>query len=301
MAILDMDNFKEVNDKCGHSAGDQLLKNFGHALREYVAPVGVVGRFGGDEFIIINLKDHRLDDVKKYFNEMYESEKVVRRNYVAGDTVFNITATVGSSTHSRDSRDFDVLFERADKALYRGKTKGRNCYVTYIHDMHKNIDIKDINKVNVHAVMDHVSSIFIANKKIEKLIEEALKIIHKELNVSLAFYVDENSRMMTSKVKGVNKLEPKTIEQVNKMFGDHKMIEFSNLSKVKGTTGKIANDLTSNNIEAILIKKVYFGENPYGFIGLLTINDNRIWQNDDKVLITFLEKLIGFARLHNID
>ena len=120
MAILDMDNFKEVNDKCGHSAGDQLLRNFGHALREYVAPVGVVGRFGGDEFLIINLKDHKLDDVKNYFKAMYESEKVVRRNYLAGQTVFNITATLGSSTHSRDSRDFNILFEKADKALYKG-------------------------------------------------------------------------------------------------------------------------------------------------------------------------------------
>ena len=79
------------------------------------------------------------------------------------------------------------------------------------------------------------------------------------------------------------------------------MVEFSNVSKYKGEKGKIITDLLFNNIEAIMIKRVYFGESPYGFIGLLTINDNRIWQNDDKVIITFLEKLIGFARLHNID
>ena len=149
--------------------------------------------------------------------------------------------------------------------------------------------------------MDHMSSIFCNDKKFEKLIEQALSILQKELNVSLAFYVDENNRMYSSRAKGINKLEDSTIEQVNHMFGDHKMIEFSNLSKFKVASTKIGNDFISNNIEAILIKKVYFGENPYGFIGLLTINDNRIWQNDDKVLITFLEKIIGFAKLKNIN
>lgn len=300
MAILDLDNFKLVNDKYGHSVGDQLLKQFGMSIREYIAPVGVVGRFGGDEFLLINLKTHRFDDIKQYFHELYNSEKVVRRNYYIGEIAFDVTATVGTATFSRDSREYDQLFIKADKALYRGKSKGRNCYVIYNEEMHNNIDILDINKLNVPAVMDHISSIFLFNKKIDKSIEESLAILQKELYLNLAFYVDTTGRMITSKARGSIRLDPRTIVQAEQFFGDQKLIEFSNLSKYTGERGPIIMDFLSNKIESVLIKKVYFGEKPFGMIGFLTIGDNRIWQQDDKIMLTYLEKLIGFSRLHRI-
>ena len=299
MGILDMDNFKLVNDTYGHATGDHLLKQFGRALCDYIAPYGVVGRYGGDEFILIDLKHHRYDEVKKFYCDMYNSDRVVRCDYYIGDNVFHVTATTGTATFSRDSREYEGLFEKADKALYKGKTKGRNCYVITIYNQEGDSE-KDYDKLSTYDFMDSISSVFAVNKKMDKLIEEALRVLQKNLDLSLAFYVDENARIYSSKCKGVNKVDSQKLLEIDRIFGNEKIIEYSNISRFKGEKNILINELLKNQIDSFIIKKVYIGENPYGYIGFFTINDNRIWQNDDKVLLTFLEKIIGFARLHNI-
>ena len=66
MGILDIDNFKLVNDNYGHKIGDGCLQQIGEGLANYVGNEGLVGRFGGDEFIIIWLKGTSYDDVHAY-------------------------------------------------------------------------------------------------------------------------------------------------------------------------------------------------------------------------------------------
>ena len=130
MGILDIDNFKLVNDNYGHMVGDECLKSVASNFAAYVGEDGVVGRFGGDEFVVIYFKSQSYDDIHDYIEKMMNEGNIVRRKITVGDIGFYVTGTIGCATFPYDAKTYDDLFIITDKALYRGKTKGRNCFVT---------------------------------------------------------------------------------------------------------------------------------------------------------------------------
>ncbi len=141
MAIMDIDNFKLVNDNYGHKFGDECLKSIGENLAKFVGNKGLVGRFGGDEFIILYFGGTNYNNVHSYVAKLYNSGTIVRRRLKFGSVEFYVTSTTGCASFPDDADNYDELFLLVDKALYRGKTKGRNCYIVYVESKHRNIDV----------------------------------------------------------------------------------------------------------------------------------------------------------------
>lgn len=137
--VLDIDNFKFINDGYGHLFGDDVLREFGKALKESLEGVGVVGRYGGDEFLIVveNVVDY--DVIWEIWHDLLGVSDLIDVEEIRK---LNITVTLGSSRFPKDSTSIDGLFEVADKALYRGKMKGRNCFIIYLPEKHANISLK---------------------------------------------------------------------------------------------------------------------------------------------------------------
>ena len=141
MGILDIDNFKLVNDNYGHKVGDGCLQQLGTNLAKFVGEDGLVGRFGGDEFIVIYFKATDYDSVRSYVEKMFNEGGIVRRKFKIDNLSFYVTATIGCASFPKDAKTYDELFLTIDKALYRGKTKGRNCFIIYVESKHKNIQV----------------------------------------------------------------------------------------------------------------------------------------------------------------
>ena len=144
MGLLDLDDFKYVNDHYGHTVGDAVLKDVAANMIDFFSEDGIVARFGGDEFLFLLLGERSYDEIHEVFTEMFASERIVRRSLVVNDVDLFITATCGSTSFPKDARTYDELFEKADKTLYRGKIKGKNCYIIYVESMHGDIDVKKI-------------------------------------------------------------------------------------------------------------------------------------------------------------
>ncbi len=140
--IIDLDNFKQVNDSFGHLTGDFILKNVSQNILNLLKKTAYVGRFGGDEFIVLvpNVTGH--DEVHQILEKIYDRGKIFRKYYNDGTRDIYVTSTCGSASYPTDATDFEGLFNKADKALYRGKVKGRNCYIIYVESMHGNIIIQ---------------------------------------------------------------------------------------------------------------------------------------------------------------
>ncbi len=119
LIILDVDHFKRVNDTHGHQVGDRVLQQFAHILQKNVRIVDVVGRWGGEEFIVI-CPESRLAAAQAVANKLC---KMVRE--FPFDTVGSKTASFGLAS-IRQGESIDSLIARADRALYRAKTSGRN-------------------------------------------------------------------------------------------------------------------------------------------------------------------------------
>jgi diguanylate cyclase (GGDEF)-like protein/PAS domain S-box-containing protein len=118
--MLDFDNFKSINDNFGHLVGDRVLKSIAKLLQDGVRKTDVVGRWGGEEFIVI-CPDTNL----KQSNTMAETLRIKIKNHTFSDPVGNITCSFGVAQWQKDEA-VEHLVSRADSALYASKEKGKD-------------------------------------------------------------------------------------------------------------------------------------------------------------------------------
>lgn len=128
MFVLDIDNFKKINDTLGHAFGDEVLRSLGHQIGSTFRATDVIGRTGGDEFTIFlkHLNDDTLleKEAKKLCNFF--------KNFQAGEYVkYMATASIGAAVFPKDGKDFESLYKAADNALYLAKRRGKNQLAFY--------------------------------------------------------------------------------------------------------------------------------------------------------------------------
>ena len=116
LCFLDLDDFKKVNDSFGHSYGDKVLIEMAQQLRQLSDKDGVVGRFGGDEFLIF-LRDVRSRE------DIMNRAGMLCRNLKGGEHGEVLSASIGVAVYPEDGRDFGTLLQKADQALYRSKCR----------------------------------------------------------------------------------------------------------------------------------------------------------------------------------
>jgi len=122
--LLDLDFFKHVNDTYGHPAGDAVLKNVAAVATSSVRTTDLVGRLGGEEFIIL-LPATTLEAARWLAEKL--RAKMEKSSTVWGGQRITSTVSIGvASTSAAQQHDFDHLYTSADEALYRAKEKGRN-------------------------------------------------------------------------------------------------------------------------------------------------------------------------------
>ncbi len=129
MAILsvDLDHFKSINDSYGHAAGDEALKAFVEMVRKLCRTTDIIGRFGGEEFVIFcpEADIERAEMIAERVRKSME-EKVIHYQHHE----FKVTVSIGVTSVTDADTDIDKILERADSLLYDAKHKGRNCFVS---------------------------------------------------------------------------------------------------------------------------------------------------------------------------
>lgn len=120
--LIDVDHFKHVNDKYGHNAGDKVLKMIANLLSQNMRPFDTVGRWGGEEFLIIasNVNSNQLFGLAERLRMLTENSAI----YIDGNPV-KVTISVGITAAVREDSP-ETLLKRADDLLYQSKSNGRN-------------------------------------------------------------------------------------------------------------------------------------------------------------------------------
>lgn len=143
IAILDIDYFKQVNDRYGHLYGDNVLTRVAKKLKEVVGEDGVVGRIGGDEFMIV-LKgindDYALRGILRAIRTQVKWE--FKNDYEN----FQVTTSIGVAFSPNNGHDYEELFKKADFCLYVAKEKGRDRYVFFRDEIHRESYQNSLNK-----------------------------------------------------------------------------------------------------------------------------------------------------------
>lgn len=127
MLMVDLDHFKRCNDTYGHLVGDIVLKEIAKIMKEHIRQVDLLGRYGGEEFVIA-LPDTDKGSAAHVADRIRQS--VEKHRFKAYDETITMTISIGVATYPDDGSDVTVLIDRADQALYKAKAEGRNKVVS---------------------------------------------------------------------------------------------------------------------------------------------------------------------------
>lgn len=292
MGILDIDNFKLVNDNYGHHVGDECLKDIGAGLAKYLGDDGIVGRFGGDEFVFIYFTHTDYDHVHDFIENLYEEAHVVRKRINIDDVSFFVTATIGCASFPADSDNYEDLFLKVDKALYRGKTKGRNCFIIYVESKHKNIEVHRKEESSIPNIFSRMTEITNNSKlALNTKIKNILTHIVDALRISEAVFLKTDKTAIVSGQGYKCNIDEECIQIFTELTQYNPIFMPNSLYNVIENE-KIANFIKNKKILTFIVSKVIVDGKIEGFVILFEEKITRIWQEKDVAILLHLSTVI---------
>ncbi|MFZ9367935.1 MAG: putative bifunctional diguanylate cyclase/phosphodiesterase [Burkholderiaceae bacterium] len=157
VVFIDLDHFKQINDRFGHRAGDRLLETITARLRQLLRQDDIIGRYGGDEFVLLL----RSGPESRLSTPILERIMQVVCEPVDFDGhQLAVTCSLGVTAYPEDGDHEDVLIERADAAMYIAKSAGRNLYQLYNTDIQQqHTERSQIQKALTDALQQHQLSL----------------------------------------------------------------------------------------------------------------------------------------------
>ena len=128
LIIIDADGFKAINDSFGHLFGDGVLADMGMAIRSNFKQKDIIGRIGGDEFVVLLCEMPSMEVLDKRCNELLKS---LDRTYESNNSKLPFSVSIGVALYPEHGTSYVDLFKKADRALYDSKSRGKNCYSIY--------------------------------------------------------------------------------------------------------------------------------------------------------------------------
>ncbi|MCM1466617.1 MAG: diguanylate cyclase [Alistipes sp.] len=137
MAVIDIDNFKNINDNYGHLFGDEVISSVASILSNTLNGRGIIGRFGGDEFYLFTNAIDTEDSLRIFLTA---ARQQIRYTYEKKYPDLHVTLSIGVSLYPDDGKTYDELFQKADKCLYIAKNKGKNRFIIYDEEKHGSLE-----------------------------------------------------------------------------------------------------------------------------------------------------------------
>ena len=132
LLMVDLDNFKHINDTIGHHAGDAVLVSIANRLRASLRRADTVARMGGDEFVVMLEDVHTVDEAERITQKLLDA---IRQPITINGEIHSITASVGVCIYPERAEDEETLLRNADAAMYCAKAEGRNSHQIFSESM----------------------------------------------------------------------------------------------------------------------------------------------------------------------
>lgn len=188
LVLLDIDDFKQINDRFGHMFGDEVIATTAEILRSVTQTRGMAGRFGGDEFMMILENVPTEDDLRRVMKVI---DKHAKWAFYEKEG-FNVSFSIGISKFPEDGTTYEELFKKADKCLYIAKDKGKNRYIIYREQLHGPLGDAGSNRnVGLKATISNADKHVLLSEMILKLHREGVDGIDSVMqNMQTYFDID---------------------------------------------------------------------------------------------------------------
>ena len=287
-AMLDLDNFKFINDSFGHGAGDTVLSTVAASLAAYTEGFGLVGRFGGDELLLIDLRNTGADDKRAFFGSLYDDSGVLRRQMDFENGSSYITATTGAASYPEDAEDFDELFVLIDKMLYLGKSRGRNCYSVYDPEKHKDIEITKIASRGIYTVMNRIRNDAETAADFSGKLHAVMPFVSEVLQIKDLYYVREDGMMRAVKDSSFE-ADAGDIERL----GTEDLFFDNQLETVEKNSPVFYSALKAGGFESAMTARIRKNDKTCGYLVCAVKRKYRIWQENECAVLYYLAQLLA--------
>ncbi len=284
LGVIDLDNFKFIVDNYGHAISDEIICNIAYELERFIGDNGIVGRFGGDEFIFIYFDLEDYDEIHTMLAQLYVA--VLRKSIKVSKLSIYVTGTTGCAVYPKNASTTKDLFELADKTLFRGKMKGRNCYIIYVEEKHKDLKIQPILANDIFRIILGIKDKFLTKTflTIDK-INLVAEYLYNSLNIPNLIYIDTLGNIYSTELKAnVGKF----IKRID--LDEFNLFEAENKEDLKKIL-ELYDVLVTQNVESILITDINYREKFMGYIAFADTK-NKIWTPNEKTALFFLAELL---------
>ena len=288
MAMVDLDNFKSINDNYGHRTGDAMLSNVANSLTRYVGKQGVVGRYGGDEFLMVVFGKTDYDSMHAFLDAMYFDGDVFRRDrLINGRTIYS-TATIGCAIYPKDADSFDGLFALVDKTLYRGKSKGRNCFILYVPAKHAHLEIPALAHRSLYDTIVKMADGFDRGTNLLDKLWLAFLPMKDNLRIFRVFFIDEEKRLYDP-LQG----ELVQVETVSELI-QRGLYTAHSLEELEQKCPILSQTLNEMGFDSVMISEAAHHGRVYGWLVFCPeVHNLHIWQEGECTAAYFLSRMLA--------
>ena len=312
LIMLDVDDFKSINDRLGHLFGDEFLKAFASKLKSVFRGTDIVGRYGGDEFIVfLNHADPLLAKRK--------AESVLEQiSTIEVPEIGKVNSSIGIAICDQGNDDYVHLIKQADSALYQAKNNGKNCVVLFeratMDETSYRVNDGGINTVRSVAGIDpnsfstlimNIFSALYSSADTKLGVERMLKLVGETFDVSRA-YVFENSDddqycSNTYEWCGEGVISQKdTLQNLsyeNDLSGTYHenwnedgIFYCHDISALDASQHEI---LERQGVKSLLQCSIVEGGRIKGFVGFDEYRGNRFWTQEQVDTLSFISRLLA--------
>ncbi len=308
--IIDVDDFKSVNDELGHYFGDIVLCDIAKNLHANFRGADIIGRIGGDEFLVFvkDISDERVIKSKaKAIAEAFKS------SYAGKNNEHKVSGSIGVSLYPQHAKDYEGLYKCADKALYNSKASGKDRYTIYSDelaetDTKKLTAVDNTNKSGSTFYDSSITStafdVMYQADSVSESMNVVLKLVGMQMNANRCYVAQtlDNGKSYSISYEW-------TAEGVSPKIDEHQNVYIESLKshfKVLETEGIIYNNhLSSENLDAksdaidfdfsksYLMARVKGKRNTGLVFGVDDNSKNRVWSEKEINTIQYLVKMIS--------
>lgn len=315
MVILDVDNFKLVNDNYGHMFGDVVLQEIAKELRRLFRSGDVISRIGGDEFLVLignipkkEVLEKRMDVIVKAFQQLF----------LQHSQQLSLSCSIGVAICPQDGSDFESLFQHCDLALYQAKSNGKNRYQFYDSSMEHPFGVIPFQNTNtriesdqesdlvMHQIIERIFHKLYAADDLDQAVYGILEMIGMQFDVSRVYIFEDaydesycNNTYEWCK-EGVQP-QKEVMQNFSYAFLGGREI-YMRLFNEKGIfycpdivnlPKKIYQTMASQNIRSVLQCAIRDQDGIHGFVGFDECASKRLWTKEQISALSFISKLLS--------
>ena len=314
--IADLDHFKQINDRYGHMFGDTVLAQVATEIRRIFHGKDIIGRLGGDEFLIF-MQD--IPSTKLVETRCAQLNAAIRRLFREQASDYRLSCSIGVAIYPEHGTSYQDLFQCADQALYEARSRGRNCHVLYqpgltafqtgpTHITGTHIDSDNKVGMTNNDIIHFVFRRLYEEQDMDTAINSILALVGTQLNVSRVYVIENNADNTKSsntyewcnvgispQIQNLQDVSYVTdVPGWEKQYDERGVFYCPDISRLSEEQRAI---LEPQGVRSMLHCAIREHGVVRGFIGFDECTSNWLWTKDQVELLIFLSQILAMFLL----